>query len=253
MDRRLGVIGGVMIRVVLYTDEPMFAEGLTHVLSSGNAFQLCEVCGTIGGLSRGVAEARPEIVMLDWGPTVTLRDLLDIRSSAPWVRIVVWARSISTELAFQAIEHGIHGILDKCAPAHTLLKCLEIVSEGGLWFDETLKKKILDRPAVELTRRESQLVTLLCHGMSNKEIAGELRLSEGTIKVYLSRMFQKLGVKDRFELALYGLKNHVEKNGAAAFAHGRDKVRRPVQSDHGPWLRSLMVVPQTEHGAGSAS
>ena len=68
-----------------------------------------------------------------------------------------------------------------------------------------------------------------------------------------AKMGQKLGVKDRFELALYGLKNHVEKNGAAAFAHGRDKVRRPVQSDHGPWLRSLMVVPQTEHGAGSAS
>ena len=58
-----------------------------------------------------------------------------------------------------------------------------------------------------LTRREGQLVTLLSQGLKNKEIATALSISEGTVKVYLSRLFQKLGVKDRFELALYGLKN----------------------------------------------
>ena len=58
-----------------------------------------------------------------------------------------------------------------------------------------------------LTRREGQLVSLLSQGLKNKEIATALTISEGTVKVYLSRLFQKLGVKDRFELALYGLKN----------------------------------------------
>ena len=58
-----------------------------------------------------------------------------------------------------------------------------------------------------LTRREGQLVTLLSQGLKNKEITTALGISEGTVKVCLSRLFQKLGVKDRFELALYGLKN----------------------------------------------
>jgi two-component system, NarL family, nitrate/nitrite response regulator NarL len=241
-----------MTRVVLYTDEPLFGAGLTHVMSSVSAFELCQVCGHIGGLLRSAAEEHPEIIMLDWSPAVTLRDLVELRTLAPWARTVLWTRSISTELAFQAIEQGVHGILDKCAPADTVLKCLEIVSEGGLWFDETLKKEILCLPAVELTRRESQLVTLLCYGMNNKEIAGELDLSEGTIKVYLSRMFQKLGVKDRFELAVHGLKNHVAKSGAAAFACGREDLRRPVTSERGPWLRSLMVGPRPGQGATKA-
>jgi DNA-binding NarL/FixJ family response regulator len=61
--------------------------------------------------------------------------------------------------------------------------------------------------SVLLTRREAQLTTLLAHGLKNKEIAAALDVSEGTVKVYMSKLFQKLGVKDRFELALYGLKN----------------------------------------------
>jgi DNA-binding CsgD family transcriptional regulator len=60
---------------------------------------------------------------------------------------------------------------------------------------------------VALTQREGQLVSLLSQGLKNKEIATTLMISEGTVKVYLSRLFQKVGVKDRFELALFGLKN----------------------------------------------
>jgi DNA-binding CsgD family transcriptional regulator len=58
-----------------------------------------------------------------------------------------------------------------------------------------------------LTGREIQLIRLLALGLKNKEIAATLSITEGTVKVYLSRLFQKLGVKDRFELALYGMKH----------------------------------------------
>jgi DNA-binding CsgD family transcriptional regulator len=60
---------------------------------------------------------------------------------------------------------------------------------------------------IPLTRREGQLVMLLSQGLKNKEISAALSISEGTVKVYLSRLFQKVGAKDRFELALYGLRN----------------------------------------------
>src|SRR6185436_10936144 len=60
---------------------------------------------------------------------------------------------------------------------------------------------------VALTNREGQLVSLISHGLKNKEIAAAMMIGDGTVKVYLSRLFQKVGVKDRFELALFGLKN----------------------------------------------
>jgi len=242
-----------MIRVILCTDEALFAAGVTHVLSSGSAFDLCKVCGSINSLFACVPKLHPQIVMLDWNPTVTLRDLVDVRTLAPWARVVLWARSIPTELAFQAIDQGVHGILDKRAPAGALLKCLEIVTDGGLWFDENLKREILCVPAVQLTLRESQLVTLLCHGMNNKEVAAELGLTEGTIKVYLSLLFQKLGVNDRFELALYGLKNYVEKGGAADFVQRSNSSKRPVRDERRPWLRSLMVGPRQSRVAAEAN
>jgi DNA-binding CsgD family transcriptional regulator len=71
-----------------------------------------------------------------------------------------------------------------------------------------------------LTRREGQLVTLLPQGLKNKELAYALGITEGTVKVYLSKLFKKLGVNDRFELALYALKNVVSgQNGGADVAH----------------------------------
>jgi DNA-binding CsgD family transcriptional regulator len=86
---------------------------------------------------------------------------------------------------------------------------------------------------VSLTQREGQLVTLLSQGLKNKEIATTLMISEGTVKVYLSRLFQKVGVKDRFELALFGLKNLT-----SGHASGADKGERTGKV---PGLRSLVL------------
>jgi DNA-binding CsgD family transcriptional regulator len=116
-----------------------------------------------------------------------------------------------------------------------------MVAEGGLWFEETLKTSFSNAKAVALTRRESQLVSLLSHGLKNKEIASTLFITEGTVKVYLSRLFQKLGVKDRFELALYGLKNLPA--GTALLETPQPQPIQPQRKDVGQaqWLRSLVM------------
>ena len=115
--------------------------------------------------------------------------------------------SISTELAFQAMGLGVRGILRKTLPTELQVKCLQKVQAGELWFEKALTDSFLCARRVALTQREGQLVSLLSQGLKNKEIATTLMISEGTVKVYLSRLFQKVGVKDRFELALFGLKN----------------------------------------------
>src|SRR5207244_12826951 len=85
--------------------------------------------------------------------------------------------------------------------------CLKCVKDGELWFEKALTDNLMTTRRYALTRREGQLVALLSQGLKNKEIATAMDISEGSVKVYLSRLFQKLQVKDRFELALFGLKN----------------------------------------------
>src|SRR6476660_8646005 len=102
---------------------------------------------------------------------------------------------------------GVRGILRKTLPSDLLIKCLQRVNEGEFWFEKALTDSFLSAKRIALTKREGQLVSLLSQGLKNKEIASMLLISEGTVKVYLSRLFQKVGVKDRFELALFGLKN----------------------------------------------
>jgi DNA-binding CsgD family transcriptional regulator len=94
------------------------------------------------------------------------------------------------------------------------------VYQGDLWFEKALTDSLVGATQLVLSLREGQLITLLSQGLKNKEIASELQISEGTVKVYLFHLFQKVGVKDRFELALYGLKNLAAGQGKPSQLHG---------------------------------
>jgi two-component system nitrate/nitrite response regulator NarL len=196
-----------MARVLLCTDEPILAEGLTKILAGCDGLDLCSWCAGVEGLAGQMAEHEPDLLLVDMTNEVTFSVLNSLHGISYQAKIVLWVHTISTELALQAMSLGIRGILRKTLPVATLLRCLDRVREGELWFDKALTDSIMGARRYSLTRREGQLVTLLSQGLKNKEIASALTISEGTVKVYLSRLFQKLGVKDRFELALYGLKN----------------------------------------------
>jgi DNA-binding NarL/FixJ family response regulator len=118
------------------------------------------------------------------------------------------------------MELGIRGIIPVATPIESLTEALSSIRTGQLWFEKNLMEQLLLTKRVSLTRREGQLVTLLPQGLKNKELAYALGITEGTVKVYLSKLFKKLGVNDRFELALYALKNVVSgQNGGADLAH----------------------------------
>lgn len=171
---------------------------------------------------------QPEILLVDLTSDVTFNALSGLQETACQAKIVLWVHSISTELALQAMSLGVRGILRKTLPVETLVRCLTRVTDGELWFEKTLTDSIMTARRYSLTRREGQLVSLLSQGLKNKEIATALNISEGTVKVYLSRLFQKLGVKDRFELALFGLKNLTPGSGMT------DSTQKPNKSGQSP-------------------
>src|SRR3982075_2038027 len=197
----------IMTRILLYSDEPILAKGLESVLRQVEGFELLPTCGTLPVLMEQLTQGSPDLVLMDLTHEITFAVLSDMKHTMSTSRIVLWVNSISTELAFQAMGLGVRGILRKTLPTDLQVKCLQKVQAGELWFEKALTDSFLCARRIALTQREGQLVSLLSQGLKNKEIATTLMISEGTVKVYLSRLFQKVGVKDRFELALYGLKN----------------------------------------------
>jgi DNA-binding NarL/FixJ family response regulator len=201
-----------MATVLLCTGEPVLAEGLVRILASrqGNSGEQLTLIGVAAGpeeLEVEMERLRPDILLADLTSAITFEVLSGLNEFAREAKIVLWVHEISTELALQAMSLGIRGILRKTLPVDVLCRCLDRVADGELWFEKALTDSLMTARRYSLTRREGQLVSLLSQGLKNKEIATALDISEGTVKVYLSRLFQKLGVKDRFELALYGLKN----------------------------------------------
>ena len=105
------------------------------------------------------------------------------------------------------LESGVHGLLRKSLPPDMILKCVRKVHSGELWIEQPLIQALLTGRAVRISRREGQLIALVSQGLRNKEIASAMAITEGSVKVYLSRLFVKIGAKDRRDLALLGLKN----------------------------------------------
>ncbi len=87
------------------------------------------------------------------------------------------------------------------------IRCLEKVAAGKVRFERDLMTALMEARPVRISPRERQLVDLATRGLSNKQMASELSISEGTVKVYFSKLFRKAGVSDRFELVLLGLRN----------------------------------------------
>src|SRR5262249_46784763 len=138
-------------------------------------------------------------------------------------KMVLWVYSISVEMAHRARAMGVRGVLRKDLSTDLLARCLATVAAGDLWFDRALLTSMLQVREVKLSPRERQLLRLNTLGLSNKELAAELEISEGTVKVYLAKLFRKVGVHDRYELALYSLRSYgaapsTTENDPAAFS-----------------------------------
>jgi two-component system nitrate/nitrite response regulator NarL len=194
-----------MTNVLFYCVQPVLVTGLQTVLAPLNSLMLSGVCSTIPQLMEHVQTQPPDLLLIELTKDVTLEVLTKLRSAAANTPLILWTESITTEFALQAIGVGVRGILRKSLPVELHVKCLLKVASGELWVEKALSDKLLSTKRVVLSPRERQLVSLLVQGMKNKEIAHSLNISEGTVKVYFSRLFQKVGVRDRFELAVFAM------------------------------------------------
>jgi DNA-binding NarL/FixJ family response regulator len=238
-----------MTQLLLYSKEPLLAKGLESVLRQAGGFELLPLCRTLPELMEEIAHKTPDLILLDRDPDLTFAVLSEI-VRATSSKIVLWVNSISIDLACQVVGLGIRGILRKTLPPELQVKCLQQVQMGKLWFEKALVDDSITARRVALTLREGQLMALLSQGLKNKEIAVHLMVSEATVKVYLSRLFQKVGVRDRFELALVSLKSlSVEASKTAAGCITRP--RSPVSGGPAEPASAAVHLPAPAVSAGT--
>jgi DNA-binding NarL/FixJ family response regulator len=197
-------------RVYACESQPVVVEGLKKVLGAGGEF---EFCGAAANTAEAVAEVRllkPDLALIDqaFGLRSAFQLAAEIREVSPDTYAILWAHEIGEMESLRALQAGIRGIIKRNQPVSTLLECLRSVTSGAVWMEISLSRLAAGyasrRSAPRFTPREREIVELVCRGLKNRQIAEALSITPGTVKVHLMHIFEKAGVRDRFELALQG-------------------------------------------------
>ena len=165
--------------------------------------------------TEAIKNQRPDVMILDkgFGIQAILDWLTEIHSkdgTPLHSGIVVWGVSVTEAEALRFLQAGARGILRKSAAVQSIIACLRTVAAGRSWMEDCVFRDSSrsDRyPRSELTCREQQVLELVEQGFKNKEIAHELGIQPGTVKIHLKHIFEKTGVRGRYGLALNGLKD----------------------------------------------
>jgi two-component system nitrate/nitrite response regulator NarL len=179
-------------------------EGCSDLEFLEAVFSLAEAEEMVRGLG-------PDLIIIDksFGSQAVLQWLAQLRPFQATTHTIIWGSSITEPEALRFLQAGVKGILRKTSVPDVLLTCLRAVAAGTNWMEEALFRESArsDRyPRSELTTREQQVLELVEQGLKNKEIARELGIRPGTVKIHLKHIFEKTGVRGRYGLALTGLK-----------------------------------------------
>jgi len=194
-------------RVLIVDDHPMIRSAVATLLE-GSDFAITASAGTAESAIRTLAEHDPDLVILDIAMPggSGLEVLRRLRGGGDRRPVVILTAAIDDFQLGEAMKLAADGIVMKNNDPAFLIECLQSVAEGCPWLDPDLKLRAdalaARAPDAGLSPRERQLVSLVAQGRRNREIAAELGLTEGTVKVYLHAIFAKLGVANRTELAM---------------------------------------------------
>jgi DNA-binding NarL/FixJ family response regulator len=199
----------VTISVVITDDHPVVLMGLESLFSTDSGCRVVARC--VNGLEalEAVEKHDPDLLLLDinmpkMGGLEVLRQLQPQRSRT---RVVVLSASLRSEEVRTAVRLGARGVILKEEAPQQLLECVRAVAAGGYWFLDPELAALLDvrrsdKTTPELTDREREIAALIADGLRNKDIARQLKISEGTVKAHLHNIYKKLGVDTRLGLAL---------------------------------------------------
>lgn len=188
------------IRIVIADDHTVVREGLTAIIN--RATDMCVVAEATEWPEAVamVAQHRPEVALLDvrMPGMSAAAGVAEIHRACPEVGIVMLSAFDAEEDVYGVMQAGASGFMMKSCSGAELRECIRIVHSGGTLLASGPAAKLAERiQAPELTERQVQILQLLAEGRTNKEIGDSLRITEGTVKLHVNRIFYKLGVRSR--------------------------------------------------------
>jgi two-component system nitrate/nitrite response regulator NarL len=189
--------------------QPVVIEGLSKILDGCEDLRLVGSAPTLTDSLTAVREVQPDLLLVDHsaGLKIVLQFISDVKSTWARCQPILWVADLAEIDSFRALQFGARGVLKKTLPVQAVIDCLRAVAKGDIWIEGSAEPPVGGmerRSSPRLTPREREIVQQICAGLKNKEIAQTLSITAGTVKVHLMHIFEKTGVKDRFELAMHG-------------------------------------------------
>ncbi|HXC00726.1 MAG TPA: response regulator transcription factor [Terriglobales bacterium] len=242
------------IRVIVADSQAIFRAGLRKIFALEDDVRVVGQAESLDQTIAAIQKFSADIVIFEAAlasnPADAVSDLL--RQSAS-CRLVVVLQEPDQEMTLDLFRRGAHGVVSREVEPEMLVECLRKVSQGEPWLESRAVAWVLQayrtqglrpagsRPKVSLTPKESLIVSCVTQGMKNKEIALRVGTTEQVVKNYLRKVYDKLGVADRLELALYCLNHRV--------VEGVGQAKPAVQPTNG----HAPAAPDTPNAAAAAS
>lgn len=208
----------VTTRMLIADDHPIVLDGIAALLRDSGV-EIVARCRDGEQVLQEHARTQPDILLIDVQmPRLTgLQILKTLRSRGDTTPIILLTASLTSAEAIEAMQLGVNGLVLKESAPQQLLQCLESVRSGERWLDPEATLRALQyatnqtaEPAKSpLSAREIDLVRLVTYGLRNKEIAAEMSITEGTVKMHLHNIYEKLGIGSRTELAMYARDHNI--------------------------------------------
>jgi len=202
------------IRVMFVDDHPMLRAGLAVTIEGEPDMETAGEAATGEDAVALYRDLRPDVVLMDLRlPGMAgVEAIRAIRALDANARIIVLTTFDGDEDIYRSLQAGARGYLLKDMLRKELIDAIRAVHAGRSYYSPVVAARLAERvPRQELSARETEILQLVAEGMSNKQIAAQLGLSDGTVRIHLSRIFEKLGVHDRTQAAMQALQRGIVK------------------------------------------
>ncbi|HEX8814091.1 MAG TPA: response regulator transcription factor [Terriglobales bacterium] len=235
-----------VVRVILADSQAIFRAGLRKIFALEDDLRVVGQAETLAQAYSAAKKFTADILLFEADLSPNAPDaVIEILKQNPALRLVVITEAPDEELTLELFRRGAHAIVSREVEPELLVECLRKVAHGELWLDSRGINWVMtayrsqasrgggSRPKVHLTPKESLIVSCVTQGMKNKEIAQHVGTTEQVVKNYLRKVYDKLGVADRLELALFCLNNRVIEGQPAAAPAAEPSVE-PTLSQPAP-------------------
>jgi two-component system nitrate/nitrite response regulator NarL len=215
------------VRIILADSQAIYRVGIRKIFALEDDIRVVAQADSLDNLRSALERHSADVVLIEGGLlTGTPNIIPELLRVAPDVKLIVQAIANDESQTVEFYRRGVRGIISRSISPDLLVRCVRRIATGETWIDNQAVNWVIEayraqaaalvspRTQPRLSPKETAIITCITQGKRNKEIAFQLGTTEQVIKNYLRKIYDKLGVSDRLELALYCLHNKIIKSDA---------------------------------------